>query len=109
MTARIYSKNKKTGRISVYAQESRWVPELKQPRVKRTYLGHLNKEGEFIPTTGRRGRPRKDGALKFQADVETVHSLLSKNKQLKLEKQDLLSRLERLETLARQKGISLEE
>ena len=43
------------GRTYAYSSESKWNPEKKQPRAKRTYLGRVN------PETGEIMKGRQDG------------------------------------------------
>lgn len=54
--------NKKTGKVALYESTSYYDPETKQSRPKRKYLGTEDPEtGELIPTSGKRGRKKKDG------------------------------------------------
>ncbi|MCD8154949.1 MAG: hypothetical protein LUF78_09750 [Clostridiales bacterium] len=49
-----------SGITYAYESISVWDPEKKQARPKRKYLGRGDPEtGEIIPTTGKRGRPKK--------------------------------------------------
>ena len=51
------------GRISVYESVSHYDPEKKASRPIRTYLGQEDPvTGELIPSSGRRGRPKKGEA-----------------------------------------------
>lgn len=55
--------NKKTGIVSLYESTSYYDPELKQSRPRRKYLGTEDPEtGELIPSSGKRGRKKKDGS-----------------------------------------------
>ena len=55
--------NKKTGVVSLYESTSHYDPVTKQSRPKRKYLGIEDPEtGELIPTSGMRGRKKKDGS-----------------------------------------------
>ena len=55
--------NKKTGVVSLYESTSYYDPVTKQSRPKRQYLGVEDPEtGELIPTSGKRGRKKKDGS-----------------------------------------------
>ncbi len=56
----IYQKNKKTGITYAYDSTSVWVPELKQPRPKRRYLGRVDENGNIIPTAHRHGKKPSD-------------------------------------------------
>lgn len=54
--------NKKTGAVALYESTSHYDPETKQSRPKRKYLGTEDPEtGELIPSSGKRGRKKKDG------------------------------------------------
>lgn len=53
----IYQKNKKTGVTYAYESKSVWVPELKQPRAKRTYLGKVAPDGSIIPPSKHHKEP----------------------------------------------------
>ncbi len=57
-----YRKDKKSGITYAYECTSVWVPELKQARNHRKYLGRVDENGNIIPSTGKRGRPPKDSA-----------------------------------------------
>lgn len=51
------------GKLAVYESTSYYDPEKKQARPKRKYLGIEDPEtGEFIPSTGKRGRRPKANA-----------------------------------------------
>lgn len=55
--------NKKTGVVTLYESTSYYDPETKQSRPRRKYLGIEDPEtGELIPSTGKRGRKKKDGS-----------------------------------------------
>ena len=55
--------NKKTGVVSLQESTSYYEPVTKQSRPKRKYLGVEDPEtGELIPTSGKRGRKKKDGS-----------------------------------------------
>lgn len=45
----VYQTNKKSGITYAYESSSYWVPELNQPRSKRTYLGRVDDDGNIIP------------------------------------------------------------
>ncbi len=56
----VKQRDPRTGTIYVYRAVSRYYPELKQSRSKRTLIGKLDeKTGEIVPC-GKRGRPRKE-------------------------------------------------
>ena len=48
-----------SGHLYAYEIISHYDPVAKQSRPKKVYLGRVNDKGEIIPTTGKRGRPRK--------------------------------------------------
>ena len=55
-----YEQTGKNGITYVYEVESKWIPELKQPRSIKTCLGRINPEtGELEPTGPRGRRPKK--------------------------------------------------
>lgn len=52
-----------SGTVYVYDVVSEWDPVKKQSRSKRKCIGKVDpKTGETVPTSGRRGRPKKSGA-----------------------------------------------
>lgn len=58
--ALVQKKDKRTGTVYVYEVQSKWIPELKQPRATTRLIGKLDPNtGETVPT-GKRGRPRKN-------------------------------------------------
>ena len=65
-------RNKVTGRVSVYESESYYDPVKKASRPKRKYLGLEDPlTGELIPSTGKRGRPKKGTSKTNQVPPET--------------------------------------
>lgn len=100
--------DKRTGVTYVYESESYWDKEKKQPRSKRTLIGKIDEAtGEIVPT-GKSGR-KKSSEEKLNTDsspviTDQVASLAEKDalitelkaeiRQLKKEKQDILSALE---------------
>lgn len=66
-----------SGITYAYESVSVWDPEKKQSRPKRTYLGRVDeKTGEIIKTTGKRGRPRKDGSTaEKKGTADDINSL----------------------------------
>jgi len=74
----VYYTNPKTKARYAYESESYWVPELKQPRSRRRYLGRVAEDGTIIPSDGRRGRkppaPREEKAP--PAGDPTINSIL---------------------------------
>jgi len=68
MASIVYYTNPKTGRITAYRSEAKWNPEKGYSVPKRTYLGIVDPVTmEIIPSSGRRGRPRKSVAPDSQA------------------------------------------
>ena len=100
--------DKRTGVTYVYESESYWDKEKKQPRSKRTLIGKVDEiTGEIVPT-GKSGR-KKSPEEKLNTDsssviTDQVASLAEKDalitqlkaeiRQLKKQKQDILSALE---------------
>lgn len=68
----IYQKNKKTGVTYAYESKSIWVPELKQPRSKRVYLGRVAEDGTIIPSSKHPGRKPKQTELEKPVLPESV-------------------------------------
>lgn len=57
----VYVKDKKSGTVYAYESEAKWIPELKQSRPVRTYLGRVDPLTQtIIPSAGRRGRRKKE-------------------------------------------------
>ena len=57
--------NKKTGQVPLYESTSYYDPETKQSRPKRKYLGIEDPmTGELIPSSGKKGRKKKNGETK---------------------------------------------
>ena len=58
------------GKIAVYESTSYYDPEKKQARPKRKYLGLEDPDtGELIPSSGKRGRRRKDNVSDVQDEL----------------------------------------
>lgn len=102
----IYVKNKSNGKTYAYESVSVWVPEKKQPRCKRTYLGVVDdKTGKIIPTSHQRGR-KKDSQKKEpkivnkSSDLQTL--LHEKDMQINVlakENHDLKMIIQKIRTL----------
>ena len=102
--------NKKTGVVSLYESTSYYDPVTKQSRPKRKYLGVEDPEtGELIPTSGKRGRKKKDGSdpdpkpQKSEMDYKSKYEKLlqdSKIKQLRHDNKMLYYCLQRLRDMA---------
>ena len=61
MASIIKKLDKQTGVTYVYESESYWDKEKKQPRSKRKLIGKIDEQtGEIVPTSGRKGRKRKE-------------------------------------------------
>ena len=57
----VYVKDKRSGTVYAYESKAKWVPELKQSRPVRTYLGRVDPVTQtIIPTAGRKGRRKKE-------------------------------------------------
>lgn len=88
--------HKKSG---IYAYESipRWVPELHQSRPIKKYLGKVDPDtGEIIPSSGRKGRKKKEYVLVEEQEIykDLYISAKEEIEQLKLENNDLRGKLE---------------
>ena len=88
----IYRKPKgEDGPTYAYETTSYWVPELKQPRSTRKYLGVVDEAtGEIVPSSGRRGR--KAGVkVKNSGSSEDCSSdaLAKKDQQIKSLKEEI--------------------
>ena len=57
MSSIVYLRNKKTGKVYAYLNESEWDPETKRCRCKRKCLGHVDPDtGDIIPNRGHDSR-----------------------------------------------------
>jgi len=76
----IYRKPKgEDGPTYAYETTSYWVPELKQPRSTRKYLGVVDETtGEIIPTSGKRGRKPGVKVKRSDSDQNSVSDDLVK-------------------------------
>jgi len=62
-----------SGVVYAYESVSEWDPEKKQSRSKRKCLGRVDPDtGEIIPTSGKRGRPRKEKSNASSVDAENT-------------------------------------
>lgn len=104
MSIVIYT-NKKTGIRYAYENESYWVPELKQARNRRKYLGRVDDDGNIIPSTGKRGRPAGSAADrsgykdKYLAASEAVRKKDKEIAELKKENKKLKSVIDEIQKL----------
>lgn len=108
----IYQKNKKTGVTYAYESKSIWVPELKQPRSKRVYLGRVAEDGTIIPSSKHPGRkPRQieqekpaspasaNPAASSDLSQETADLIAQKDQQIASLKQQLDEALAKLDQI----------
>lgn len=82
----IYRKPKgEDGPTYAYETTSYWVPELKQPRSTRKYLGVVDEStGEIIPTSGKRGRkPGTKVKSSVPAQSSSSDAVVEKDQQIK--------------------------
>ena len=78
----------KSGIIYCYDSNPKWDPERKQARPQKTYLGRWDEETQsIIPTTGKRGRKRKE-------ETSDGHSSTADSDALLQECRSQLARLE---------------
>ena len=57
MSSIVYLRNKKTGKVYAYLNESEWDPETKRCRCKRKCLGHVDPDtGDIMPNRGHESR-----------------------------------------------------
>lgn len=90
--------NKKTGVVSLYESTSYYDPVLKQSRPKRKYLGTEDPEtGELIPSSGRKGRKKKDGLDPASNTQKAETVLREKYDRLLVECNEKTSRIKQLE------------
>ena len=108
-------RNKATGRVSVYESESYYDPVKKASRPKRKYLGLEDPvTGELIPSSGKRGRPKKEKGTTDQVPSEPheptpYDQALSALKQRDGKIKDLESRIRELETELRRYEEGLQQ
>ena len=105
-----------SGATYAYEATSQYDPSTKQSRPKRKYLGRVDDEtGGIIPTTGKRGRPRKNPrgpigsenagaspdshaelAMRLSAAETEIAELRTENEKLANEKKKLMRLLSKL-------------
>lgn len=108
-----YRKDKKSGITYAYECTSVWVPELKQARNHRKYLGRVDENGNIIPSTGRRGRPPKEpeaaaAPVSVKPDPDVPAELRAKDLEiarLKTENAQLRSLLSQIGELVHQADV----
>ncbi len=112
--------NKETGAVSWYESTSHYDPETKQSRPIRKYLGREDPiTGELIPSSGKRGRKKRDGVssddnpgsahnngavkdlkLRYEKKISSLESLVSEQKstirRLEAEKASIAKKLSAL-------------
>ena len=66
-----------SGIIYCYDSTLKWDPNLKQARPQKTYLGRWDEETQsIIPTTGKRGRKKKEESTNDQSSMADSDLLL---------------------------------
>ncbi|UNT96968.1 hypothetical protein [Allobaculum mucilyticum] len=109
-----YRKDKKSGITYAYECTSVWVPELRQARNHRKYLGRVDEDGNIIPSTGRRGRPARDkvSSTKPEAAADPAAMLKERDQEiatLKAENEHLRSLLAGISWLLKDAALTEEE
>lgn len=97
----VYQKNKKTGVTYAYEATSVWVPELKQPRSKRVYLGKVAPDGSIIPPAKR--KKADSTPPENTEDIEILRQQLAEKDKLIQEMTEENARLK--DTIERIQGI----
>ena len=80
-----YEQTGKNGITYVFEVESRWIPELKQPRSFKRCIGRINPETGELEPTGKRGRKPQnaDNSHETVADIGKLRNELeSKQKRI---------------------------
>lgn len=101
----------KSGQIYLYESTPQWVPELKQSRPKKKYLGRLDPEtGELIPAKS--ARKSRDASTSPDADTamsEEIRQLKAENRGLQEALQQANDEISRLssELAQYQKAVDL--
>lgn len=105
-----YRKDKKSGITYAYECTSVWVPELKQARNHRKYLGRVDENGNIIPSSGRRGRPPKESDSSRPAvTVKTDPDMPAELRERDLEIARLKTENAQLRSLLSQIGVLVKE
>lgn len=102
----VYQTNKKTGITYAYESTSFWVPELKQPRTKRKYLGKVDENGNIIPSSGRRRKKRPALTDVEKMELEDLKKIVTLQEQ---QLAQLESENEKLREIIRESVQSLSE
>ena len=55
----VHCRDPRTGIVYVYSSESYWDKEAKKKKERRKLIGRLDENGNVVPTSGKRGRPKK--------------------------------------------------
>jgi len=86
MASEIRYTNPKTGLTYAYLSEARWDPEKGYSVPKRTYLGRVSPiTNEIIPTSGVRGRKKKEDSVDAPSYLSQYETVLTENRALKKE------------------------
>ena len=112
-----YRKDKKSGITYAYECTSVWVPELKQARNHRKYLGRVDEQGNIIPSSGKRGRPPKEAPsapapAEIQQETDFVNEIQTRDQEiarLKAENEQLRTVLSQISGLLEKCGLKPEE
>ena len=56
----VHCRDNRTGVVYVYESHSFWDKTEKKTKAHRKLIGKLDENGNVVPTSGRRGRPRKN-------------------------------------------------
>lgn len=106
----VYQTNKTTGITYAYEATSVWIPELKQPRSKRKYLGRVDEYGNIIPSCGKRGRKQSSGPSKTENKQNQELEAAKKTIQLQTQRiLELEAEIRKLQNIIRKSVNSLSE
>ena len=77
----VHCRDPRTGIVYVYSSSSYWDKEAKKKKERRKLIGRLDENGNVVPTSGKRGRPKKQ--KEEPTTTQDENSLQMKMEQMK--------------------------
>ena len=77
----VHCRDPRTGIVYVYSSSSYWDKEAKKKKEHRKLIGRLDENGNVVPTSGKRGRPKKQ--KEEPTTTQDENSLQMKMEQMK--------------------------
>lgn len=110
----VHCRDPRTGIVYVYSSSSYWDKEAKKKKERRKLIGRLDENGNVVPTSGKRGRPKKQKEEPTTTQDENSQQMKMEQMKASYEKRlqaqaDRIAELEsKLRTMEREEKATVE-